>query len=274
MTSDNAYNTPENLRRLQLRMLEILVEIDKICSLNGIRYWLDFGTLLGAVRHGGFIPWDDDLDIAVHDEDFDRFVTCCANELPEWLMVQTEKTEPDAHMGGGLIKIRDKRSLYLQPDDRFSGKYCKGAFVDCFRYIRYPNISDRTFKFLSRRISFAYNFRNYNPSLNLKNIACYFIYPVSLAWHRFLFRMVGLVKGKGTKWFSTPERYVYGLFSDEKAIFPLSEIEFEGHSFPAPANPDQRLRDSFGDYMQIPPPDRRRTHVLYYADDASALSPA
>ena len=113
---------------------------------------------------------------------------------------------------------------------------------------------------------------NYNPRLNFKNIVCYFAYPLSRVGHRFVFKLVSAVKGKGTKWFSTPERYVYGLFTDEKALFPLSEIEFEGHSFPAPANPDQRLRDSFGDYMQIPPPDKRRTHVLYYAEDKTALT--
>ncbi|MBQ9440496.1 MAG: LicD family protein [Paludibacteraceae bacterium] len=272
MTSNVSYQPSANLRRLQLRMLDILMEIDKVCRRNSIRYWLDFGTLLGAVRHGGFIPWDDDLDIAVHDEDYDRFLACCAKELPEWLVVQTEITEPESHMGGGLIKIRDRQSLYLHPGERLDGKYSKGAFVDCFRYVKYPDISDKTFKFLSRRISFAYNFLNYNPRLNFKNIVCYFAYPLSLVWHRFVFKLVSAVKGKGTKWFSTPERYVYGLFTDEKALFPLSEIEFEGHSFPAPANPDQRLRDSFGDYMQIPPPDKRRTHVLYYAEDKTALT--
>ena len=106
MTSNVSYQPSANLRRLQLRMLDILMEIDKVCRRNSIRYWLDFGTLLGAVRHGGFIPWDDDLDIAVHDEDYDRFLACCAKELPEWLVVQTEITEPESHMGGGLIKIR------------------------------------------------------------------------------------------------------------------------------------------------------------------------
>ena len=62
------------LRRAQLKQLSILEEIDRICRKHSIRYWLDGGSLLGAVRHGGFIPWDDDIDIAMPLEDMQRFV--------------------------------------------------------------------------------------------------------------------------------------------------------------------------------------------------------
>ena len=67
------YNQP-NLRACQLKQLEILKDIDKACQKMGISYWLDGGTLLGAVRHGGFIPWDDDIDIAMDVKDLRRFV--------------------------------------------------------------------------------------------------------------------------------------------------------------------------------------------------------
>ena len=71
------------LRKAQLRMLDILIAVDKICRKHNIPYWLDYGTLLGAVRHGGFIPWDDDLDISMMKEDYDRFLTIASKELPE-----------------------------------------------------------------------------------------------------------------------------------------------------------------------------------------------
>ena len=76
------------LRKMQIRILEIMVEIDKLCRKHDIKYWLDGGTLLGAVRHGGFIPWDDDLDICMMQEDYEKFIEIAPKELPEHLLLQ------------------------------------------------------------------------------------------------------------------------------------------------------------------------------------------
>ena len=80
------------LRRQQLRMLEILVEIDKICQHHQIPYWLSSGTLIGAVRHNGFIPWDDDLDIEMMRSDYLRLMDILPRELPSWLAFLCEST--------------------------------------------------------------------------------------------------------------------------------------------------------------------------------------
>ena len=76
------------LRKAQLRMLDILVAIDKICRENNIKYWIDYGTLLGAVRHKGFIPWDDDIDICVLDEDYPKVREAMIRELPNNFVFQ------------------------------------------------------------------------------------------------------------------------------------------------------------------------------------------
>jgi hypothetical protein len=82
------------LRRHQMRMLDILIEVDRICKKHHISYWLSSGTLIGALRHNGFIPWDDDLDIEMMRSDYLRLMEVLPQELPEWLALQSDKTDP------------------------------------------------------------------------------------------------------------------------------------------------------------------------------------
>ncbi len=255
-----------NLRALQLRMTEILLEVDKVCRLNDIRYWIDFGTLLGAVRHGGFIPWDDDIDICVIEDDFDKFIEACNKSLPDWLYVQTEENEPSAGMGGGFVKVRDRRSLYVNDFDSFKLDYNKGIFLDVFKSINYPRMPKFAFHYLSRRISFSFGFFHIPRLVKFRSIVCYFLYPISYLFHKCIFNFFYLF-GKSDYFFSTPERYAYGIYTPKDAIFPLKEIDFEGHKVMCPANPDRRLRDSFGDYMKIPDEKHRRTHAVYVLID-------
>ena len=83
------------LRRQQMRMLEILLEVDKVCKRHDIKYWLSSGTLIGAMRHDGFIPWDDDLDIEMMRSDYLRLMEVLPSELPEWLALQNDETDPN-----------------------------------------------------------------------------------------------------------------------------------------------------------------------------------
>ena len=83
------------LRACQLKQITILEEIDRICRKHQIVYWLDGGSLLGAVRHGGFIPWDDDIDIAMRLEDVERFKQIAPKELKEDFFLQTQDTDPE-----------------------------------------------------------------------------------------------------------------------------------------------------------------------------------
>lgn len=86
------------LRRHQLRMLEILKEIDRICQKHRIDYWLSSGTLLGAVRHGGFIPWDDDLDIEMERKDYLRLLQLLPEELNDAYLLQTPRHRSRFHI--------------------------------------------------------------------------------------------------------------------------------------------------------------------------------
>lgn len=105
-----------SLRKAQLRMVEILKEVDKICRRHNIPYYLEGGTLLGAIRHHGFIPWDDDLDISVLKKDFPRLKKALQNELPENLIYQDRWTDFNCPII--FAKVRDKHSLFEESDSR------------------------------------------------------------------------------------------------------------------------------------------------------------
>ena len=102
-----------DLRKAQLRMLDILIEVDKVCRKHQIPYWIDFGTLLGAVRHRGFIPWDDDIDICVLNEYYGVLRQALIDELPGQYAFQDSKTDPNAFFYYG--RVRDKNSYCYYP---------------------------------------------------------------------------------------------------------------------------------------------------------------
>ncbi|MBR0038108.1 MAG: LicD family protein [Bacteroidales bacterium] len=259
------------LREVQLRMLEMLDVVVDICQKNGIRYWLTEGTLLGAVRHGGFIPWDDDIDIFVWHEDWDKFQSVCIQSLPDNLSLQNEKTEPASGMGQGICKIRDNRSLYFQNYESFRNQYNRGIFIDVFKCVEYPALPKSAVNYLAKRISFAYGFFHFQPLLNFKNIISYFAYPLSYVFHKGLFEFF---KWFGTAYYGpTPERTTYGFSAKKGQLFPLKPIEFEGKMYMGPADPEGYLTNEYGDFMKLPAPEKRRLHLLFAVLDKSECEP-
>lgn len=121
--------TGSKLRMLQLTELEILTEFARICDMHGLRYYLVGGTLLGAVRHGGFIPWDDDIDVAMPREDYDRFAQLAPRELAEEYFYQCPDTDPNYYLS--YAKIRQNGTEVYE--ERFkNSRFHKGVFVDIF----------------------------------------------------------------------------------------------------------------------------------------------
>lgn len=256
------------LRAAQLKMLDILLEIDRVCKKNNLTYWIDFGTLLGAVRHKGFIPWDDDIDISMTTESYNRFKEIAPTELGPDFILQTEKTQPFARQGRGMFKVRLKNTMYLMQHDSVRQPYSKGLFVDVFDSVPYPTMNRRFFKFLVRRISKSYGFMMYNQELNFGNIIRYFVFPVEFAFFYSVWKFCCLFHKKDRE--LTPmTRLLYGYPSLKTDIHPLGEIEFEGHIFPCPNNPDARLRDMWGDYMTLPSADKRRIHTKFICLDTT-----
>ena len=145
------------LRIAQYRMLEMLCFIDKICQENEITYWLDAGTLLGAVRHRGFIPWDDDTDVCMPIEDAKRFKDVMLKQPADSeFILQCRETDP-GFFGPWLI-LRDRKSEYLQDSNLHQARKYRGLQVDIF------TVEDHNVAIL-RKLSISLEYRLITKSL-------------------------------------------------------------------------------------------------------------
>lgn len=244
-----------DLREMQLRMLEILKAVDFLCKKHDIPYWLEGGTLLGAVRHGGFIPWDDDIDIQVLRKDYKKFQKVMLEELPGNFMLQTPKT--DNKYQRNIIKVRDK---YSSIEEIFFPKYnYNGIFIDVFAMDYVNPLNYIIYKWFVYRRQMARR----KPQKNLiskwkrdpyfKRIFCNTIYIFT--------DLIGRIKMSDYLTYARNGYEGNELYKCSE-IFPLSQIRFEGITFNAPKNVDAFLKASFGsNYMELPPEDDRKIHI-------------
>lgn len=237
------------LRKQQLRMLEILLYIDKVCKENNIKYWLSSGTLLGAVRHGGFIPWDDDLDIEMLREDYERFIKIFPNN--DKYALQTSET--DKNYFRTFAKVRDLQSQISEFEIDKYYKY-RGLYVDVFSIERLPqrvcNFYGRVYGAIAR---WAHKY--YNKRILFGLIKCIQnVVLLSIIIVRPFFRLL-------TK--ELHHSYGSGFLKERhfEDIFPLANIKFEGCMFPAPNNLHNYLNKIYGDYHKLPEIDSIEVHT-------------
>lgn len=250
------------LRKAQLRMLDILIEVDKICRKHNIPYWVDCGTLLGAVRHGGFIPWDDDLDISMAMEDYKKFKKIAVKELPKQYVYQDSVN--DRNYYNAFAKIRDTKSYVYDPICGDKIKY-QGLYLDIFPHEKMPSRKAKDFAdyIYGNVLRWAHNFY---PEKS-KSIIGKILFPFACVFRAFcrLFFQFGtgklLLPAIGVPSSS-------GIVKYKKDIFPCGTINFEGYEFSCPHNPDSYLRCLYGDYMQLPPEEKRHPehaeHIEFY----------
>ncbi len=269
MEDYSEYNGPDTpLRKAQLASVDVLNEFDRVCKENGLVYWLDFGTLLGAVRHKGFVPWDDDIDVSMPLADWQKFKSIGADKLAKGYFMQTEVTDPESCMGDGLFKIRKDNTLFIHDFDDFRSNYHKGVSIDVFADVPYPSVPKGLLKFMRKRICKVHGFFHYHPRLSFKNIISYFVFPVSYVLFKGIWKLICLFSKKDRE--LTPiDRLIYGYPTLQSEMTPPSEILFEGRMYPAPKNPDARLKDMYGDYMAVPPKEKRRIHAKFVCVDTS-----
>ena len=251
----------QQLRDCQLKQLSILEEIDRICQKYQINYWLDGGTLLGAVRHGGFIPWDDDIDIAMRQEDLDRFISVAPSELREGLFLQTPQNEPDSKEP--IVKVRDLNSFYVEGADNFAADYQKGLYVDIFPMIDYPTLPKNWVKRITLDISRSYSILHKAHYYSLRSFLEFFWFGAKYLLNLCLWKMLYTVCQKKVYLSNILINNGYGIMHRQDSVFPLGTIQFEGKSFSAPCNPDAYLSDLYHNYMEIPPKEKQKIHAVF-----------
>ena len=251
----------QELRACQLKQLSILEEIHRICEAHRIDYWLDGGTLLGAVRHGGFIPWDDDIDIAIRQEDLQRFIAVAPSELREGLFLQTPQNEPQSKEL--IVKVRDLNSFYVEGADNFAADYEKGLYVDIFPMIDYPTLPKGLVKRLTLGISKSYSILHKAHYYSLRSFAEFFWFGGKYLLSLGLWKLLSAVRPKNVYLSNILINNGYGIMHRQDAVFPLGTIMFEGKTFHAPGNPDAYLSDLYRNYMEIPPKEKQKIHSVF-----------
>lgn len=253
-----------HLRAVQLKELEILKAIRDICESNGIDYWLDGGTILGAMRHKGFIPWDDDIDIAMRRDDIPRFVEAAQRELPDGLFMQTMESDPSCRLP--IIKVRDTNSFLVEGGDDFNRPYLKGLYVDIFPLMPYPSISKSFCKRVVRGYCRANGILLQQHTYSWRSVAELFWFGIKRFSYRIQWLLACAFRPMNEYFSNTLDTNGYGIIHRLTDIFPTSTIEFEGETFSAPANPDAYLRNIYGEYMKLPPEEKRHGHAVFFVE--------
>lgn len=255
----------EVLKKVQPILLEMLKDIQRVCDENGIRYFLYRGTFLGAVRHKGFIPWDDDMDIAMLRQDYERFCAIAPDKLSKAYCFQNWHTDRDyAHPFG---KVRKRGTVYVEAKCRRLPE--NGFYVDIYPIDFAPESPEQQRK-LNRKLLHLYRIKlmkcRYTPWKEEERIIWkkrigYLLYQtaalfVSSQW---------LVKKYEKIALSMPES---GVLYEQSALpkvpyfkrdwcEDLAEYVFEDAAFLGPKDYDSFLSSLYGNYMELPPEDKR-----------------
>ena len=257
----------KTLRQVQLIQLEMLVEVDRICRKCGIRYNIIAGTLLGAVRHGGYIPWDDDADVALLRPEYEKFRKACRKELDKSrFLFQDHRNTKGYRWGYG--KLRRKGTLFMREHQEHM-PYMQGVFIDIFPLDNVPdNYMTRSLQnlecFCVRKILWARVGKIAEDNFWRRQIYKLLDKIPEKAVFAYYHKMICRANRKQTRMvriltFPTPNNE-YGYY---RCWYENStDTVFEGRIFQGIKDYDSYLSFKFGNYMELPPGEKRKIHPV------------
>lgn len=259
----------EILRKIQKIELYVLKELKRICEQNDIKYFLIAGTLIGSVRHKGFIPWDDDIDVGMLRSDFEKFVELCKTELnkDEFFLQIPENEETSADYGIARLRLNNTRIVI---ESRKNVKCHEGFFVEIFPYDNMPDnkilakIYGNGFAVLKRIYALRKGYTSNPRTLYAKiavRTATILLKPIKTkTLQKWLIKYPYKFYNKKVVQASLLNEGYAHEHHDVKTITELSTGEFEGEIFPIPSDYNKFLTEQYGNYMQLPPKNEQVNH--------------
>ena len=259
------YYVHEDLINLQKVLVEMLDEFVRVCNKNKLEYFLVGGTCLGAVRHKGFIPWDDDIDVGMPREDYEKFLEVAPKDLKKEYFLDYYKTDEENHFG--FAKIKKNNTTFLS---RYRYSLHNGFFLDVFP-IDYCNSRD-SFKTkisasLSRCMLETLKYRDGNLPKISSLRRPYISLPYLVFSNRTIHKKIDKLytrQNNGTRKYCTIYSGGYYYKKDiypYDVVFPYSIVEFHGKKYHTYHDTDAYLTSLYGNYMELPPMEKRYAHA-------------
>ena len=279
MDEEKVYNTGETeselkakynpvgsvTHQVQTRLLTMLLYFDSVCKKLQIEYYIDGGTCLGAVRHGGFIPWDDDLDVVIDRKDYPRLCKYMIQHPHPQFILHNHQTDPNYFWGWAKIRDINSHSLYHGPYKDVANqesilKYT-GVAMDIFIY------SDHVIPFINYGIHWIHKHITLMHLIKKHKRIAQAMYFIVFKLLNPIANLIGLV-------FSRKKYYGHDYCGNnvihrflKENIFPLKPIVFEGHVFLIPRDHDYFLQTLYSNWKHLPSKTSRGHHGLTYALD-------
>lgn len=269
------------LDKIHSVQLEIMDEIHRICEANGITYYMIGGTLLGAVRHKGFIPWDVDIDISMPRDDYERFKTVCATELSPAYSYLDMDSSRSFRIPHALVR-KNGTDLPVIYDAVNHQKENHGVYIDIFPLDAVPADEGkqkkqakkllRLRKWKDRRVFYCYSFKPWKRLVHYAISTALIWLPVSVLNRMEQKEMQRYRYNHGDCVCSMASKYAYSKQAMPRSVYgtPI-KMEFAGRQYFAPENPLDYLTRVYGDYQKLPSPEQQAASLAVFRTESAVI---